>query len=383
MNKRSVSPIIGILLMVVITIILSFTLVRLSNVYFQPAPNVILDVEVYTEKNANATKIYVKDLGGDPIYFKNKRVYVIINGHRFDFHPFTERGVLEAGDEGVLVVPLKTEVGEKTTVQLAMGGMSIFSGERTSIFYSNEVTDQKARVESIERGLLAEWHFEEGNYDDPEGDGYSVYDLSGRGCHGGFVYSGIWQDYWVKGINGMALNFTGDDYVWLVPWNVAPQKLNPRKQVTYEAWIYWINDNAGELDDLQTIYFNGHSERQLQITESDHWHGGREILFRLNTTSGTYHLYSTTKINTNEWYHIVATYDGSKMRIYINGKLDSEMPASGDIVDHDQVCDYIGIYPWGNVYKFHGIIDEVYIWDRALTPQEVKERYEMYAERIR
>jgi flagellin-like protein len=82
-NRQSVSPVVGILMMVAITVILVTLLFKVSNVYFQSAPNVVLDVELYTIDNANATKVVIRDLGGDPIYFKNKRTLIYLNGGSF------------------------------------------------------------------------------------------------------------------------------------------------------------------------------------------------------------------------------------------------------------------------------------------------------------
>ena len=67
------------------------------------------------------------------------------------------------------------------------------------------------------------------------------------------------------------------------------------------------------------------------------------------------------------------------MRLYINGKLDSELSASGSI-GSPYTSTYIGAQPPKEYFK--GIIDEVYIWNRTLTPKEIKERYEMYANSI-
>lgn len=373
MNNRSVSPIIGIILITIITIVLATVIVSFSNMYSQSAPNAILDIEVYTIEKANATKVYIKDLGGDPIYFKNKRLYILINGHRFDFHPFTKRGYLTAGDEGVLVVPLNTKVSQEVTVQLAIGGMTLFSGERASIFYSKKVTVQKSKIRDIEQGLLAEWHFEEGEdqiKNDPDGDGYSIYDLSSRGINSGFTYV-TWSNNYVDGVNGKAIYFDGsNDYVWIHSrfWN----KINPRKQVTYEAWIYPEDNYPTSIGE---IIVNGAWYKRLFV-------GYGKIGFELKINGTVYDLYSNTNIQTNKWYYVVATYDGSKMRIYINGKLDNELLVSG-LIDSSAagVNTVIGAQPPAEYFK--GIIDEVYIWNRALTPQEIKERFEMYASRVK
>ena len=366
-DSRSVSPIIGIVLMALITVILVTAIFKISNVYFQSAPNAILDVELYTVDNANATKIVVKDLGGDPIYFKNKRLFVYLNGHRFNFHPFTESGNLMAGDVGVMVVPFPSKVGQTVNVKLVIGGMKIFSGEWATVFYSKKVTVQKSRALSVEQGLLAEWHFEEGENqikNDPDGDGYSIYDLSGRGINGGFTYI-TWSNNYVNGVNGKAIYFDGNnDYVWIDNslWN----RINPRKQVTYEAWIY-----PEVTDSWRYIIANGRWDKGIWIDRG-------KIRFNLPDVGTLY----SGKIQPNRWYYVVATYDGSKMRIYINGKLDNESSASGLIGSGVPNTNTVIGAQSANFYLFKGVIDEVYIWNRALTPQEIEERFEMYANKV-
>ncbi len=365
-DEKSVSPLIGTVIMLLITVVLAAAILKYSNVFIQSPPSVALDVELYTVNKANATKVVVKDLGGN-LYFKNRHVWIFLNGQKFDFRPFTERGYLSAGDVGILVVPYGTKVNKVVTVKLAIGGTIIFSDEYSEIFYSKRVIVQKAK--QIENGLLAEWHFEEGVNqlkNDPDGDGYTIYDLSGRNINGGFTY-GFWSnDNYVNGINGKAIHFDGvNDYVW-IDYSLK-DKISPTKQVTYEAWIY-----PEDTSKLQDIILNGAWYRRVIV-------GYGKIGFELMINNQDKLLWSNTNIQPNKWYYVVATYDGSKMKLYINGKLDSELPASGSI-GSPYTSTYIGAQPPKEY--FNGTIDEVYIWDRALTPKEIKERYEMYANSI-
>ncbi len=133
MDNRSISQTVGILMMLLITVILVTAIFKLSNVYFHPSPNVMLDVEAYTVDKANATKIYVRHLGGDPLIFNNEQMFLTVNGRTFKFHPFTKKGVMHAGDEGVEVVPVGSKVGQEIWISIGVGGMSLFSGEWGSL----------------------------------------------------------------------------------------------------------------------------------------------------------------------------------------------------------------------------------------------------------
>lgn len=75
----------------------------------------------------------------------------------------------------------------------------------------------------------------------------------------------------------------------------------------------------------------------------------------------------------NEWYQVVGTYDGKEMKIYVNGKLENTTNAqSGDINYPDRIFYTIGAYKDDNEdFSHKGLIDEVRIYDRALTEKEI------------
>ena len=83
------------------------------------------------------------------------------------------------------------------------------------------------------------------------------------------------------------------------------------------------------------------------------------------------------KAGIGKWTHIASTYDGKKMILYLNGDAVGEKPAKGKI---NLVPDPVGI---GNIVDaggagkneyWAGLLDEVKIWNRALSLKEVKEQ---------
>jgi len=74
-----------------------------------------------------------------------------------------------------------------------------------------------------------------------------------------------------------------------------------------------------------------------------------------------------------QWYTLVYTYDGTTAKFYVNGALASSVPNPGPVTFTPNSADvYIGktastTYP----YYFNGVIDEIRIYNRALTAQEV------------
>ena len=75
----------------------------------------------------------------------------------------------------------------------------------------------------------------------------------------------------------------------------------------------------------------------------------------------------------NEWYHVVGTYDSKEMKIYVNGKLEGTSSVqSGPINYPDRIFFSIGSYKDDNEDFVHkGMLDEVRLYDRALSEKEV------------
>jgi hypothetical protein len=92
--------------------------------------------------------------------------------------------------------------------------------------------------------------------------------------------------------------------------------------------------------------------------------------------SGTY-LYSTTgSVPLSGTTHVAMTFDGSTLRLYIDGELDNEEVASSSTVDYDSQDVLIGAANYGSGYerRYDGIVDEVRIWNRALSQAEIASR---------
>lgn len=78
-----------------------------------------------------------------------------------------------------------------------------------------------------------------------------------------------------------------------------------------------------------------------------------------------------------QWHHWIATYDGKerKQRLFRDGVKIGERTSNGDFVGHGAV--YVG--QWVNRDAgFKGLIDEVMIWNRALTESEVRQVYALH-----
>jgi len=76
----------------------------------------------------------------------------------------------------------------------------------------------------------------------------------------------------------------------------------------------------------------------------------------------------STNINDNQWHHVAGVYNGSMLYLYVDGRLDTCKSASGSLnVSSSNV--YIGSA------SFNGLIDDVRIYDRALSADEIETLY--------
>lgn len=80
-------------------------------------------------------------------------------------------------------------------------------------------------------------------------------------------------------------------------------------------------------------------------------------------------LNSSTTFNTNSWYHVAATYDGTTMRLYVNGVLDASVSYSGTV--NANAAFNIG-YSYDLTRCLNGKVDELRVWKRTLTQSEIQ-----------
>jgi len=81
---------------------------------------------------------------------------------------------------------------------------------------------------------------------------------------------------------------------------------------------------------------------------------------------------STTAFSLDSWIHVAGTWDGTTARLFVNGIEESSLPYSLGMIDGTKPL-FIGADEWSSpgLYNFDGKIDDVYIYNRALSPSEV------------
>lgn len=95
-----------------------------------------------------------------------------------------------------------------------------------------------------------------------------------------------------------------------------------------------------------------------------------KVQFVLRIGSGQTKLDGNKSLKANQWYHIAATYDGSTMRIYIDGILDASKSQTGSITSNSTF--EIG-RNYANSRILDGQIDEVSVWNTGLSQATIRD----------
>jgi len=145
------------------------------------------------------------------------------------------------------------------------------------------------------------------------------------------------------------------------------------------------NSTTGE----ETMQLGGHEGAVMPITE---WNTGSSfrLRFEINTPSagqtfvqiidtvGTSHSFNGPLVQSNQLQHMVMTYDRGteRLTIYRNGVVGADYTGVGNFSPQTSTNLYIGHRPPSTSFK--GLIDEVTIYNRALSAEEVMAQYEAY-----
>jgi hypothetical protein len=136
-------------------------------------------------------------------------------------------------------------------------------------------------------------------------------------------------------------------------------------EVSVSAWFY--QDSRSDFSPI--IYSRGSKTGYLSFLESDDSFFGFSVAGDVNDRVKV----ASSTLNIGEWIHAVGTYDGTTMRLYINGLNVANRTVSSTI--NFTGTSYIGYDPAISTRKFNGKIDEVAIWNRALTNSEISLLY--------
>jgi hypothetical protein len=205
--------------------------------------------------------------------------------------------------------------------------------------------------------LVAWWKFDETS-------GTSASDSSGN-SHTGTLQNGA---SFTSGYIDNAVTFDGDDdRVACGTWNVTGSA------ITICAWFKatgWPVSSDGRIVSKATNIQAADHTWMLSTTSSS----GRKLRFRLKTGGTTTTLIATSgNLSTGTWYHGAAVYNGSTMKLYLDGDEVGSTSKSGSITTSSWAIAIGHQPPNAGDNPWTGPIDDVRIYDRALSESEIED----------
>ena len=194
-----------------------------------------------------------------------------------------------------------------------------------------------------------------------EGKGETVKDVSGKD----FVGKGS-KTKWTDGKFGKALEFNGKDAHVEVPGGVIADL--PNNQISFGAWFFLIGHNG--------------YDRMVTMTGILAQVGEKCCRYRIMATSGMNPFYDmgehadigvgTFTFKVKKWYHYVATYDSKEVKIFVDGELIHTQAKKVKLPEFETPL-LVGTGEAPGVHPTHGLVDEMFVYDRAISQQEIKD----------
>jgi len=151
---------------------------------------------------------------------------------------------------------------------------------------------------------------------------------------------------------------TSDSYV-RVPSSAS---LNITNEITLAAWI---NFEVGG-----TVYPRILNKYSYELATGEYFRTTRQLYFTIETPPQTQLATPTEILQAGRWHFIAATYDGALLLLYVDGELLATTVAPGGMQPSDLDLN-IGRNAANSADNFKGLIDNVRIYNRALTEAEI------------
>jgi hypothetical protein len=197
-------------------------------------------------------------------------------------------------------------------------------------------------------GLVAAYGFDEGS-------GTTVTDASGNG-NTGTISGATWA---ASGKYGKALQFNGTNARVNVP---DAASLHLSGGMTLEAWVNPSTVNGNWRD----VIYKGNDNYYLEATSTNASKPDAGLI-----AGGSYgDAYGSAALPANSWSYLAETYDGSNVRLYINGTQVASTAHTGAISTSTNQLQIGGDSIYGQY--FAGLIDEVRVYNTALTATQIQ-----------
>lgn len=234
-------------------------------------------------------------------------------------------------------------------------------GSATSAAVTLTVNSSSSSCDPVPSGIISWWPGE-GNANDI------------IGTNDGILENGV---TFTEGVVGEAFHFNGSNQDVQIPYSISLEPTN----ITVECWVKLdaLASPVAEYPGLQYIVFKQNSRGgnfEGYDLEKNRIDGQDVFRFQVTSVDGQQvPAASTTIPQPGVWYHLAGTYDGSAVKIYVNGVLEGTNVA-GFPMNYGTEPVYFGTTGEGYDGRLEGALDEVSIYNRALSAGEIAAIYQ-------
>ncbi len=319
----------------------------------------------WTENGVNTLTIWFR---GDSAN-SAEALYVALNGSAVVNHDNPDAAQIDEWTEWNIDLQAFADQGVNlanvNTIALGLGSRNNPQAGGSGTMYFDDIRLYRPAPPEVPEGLVALWNFDEGS-------GTTAADSSGNG-HDGTISGATWTSPGAEG-TGFCLDFDGQgtNRVSVGTFSVAGNA------ISIACWYKADNlDTPGNDPRLISKAIGGASEEHWFMVSSSRVSDTKVLRFRLKTDGTTGELKADTatgNIELDVWTHTAAVWDGATMRLYKNG-VEVGSTAKGGTLSTDPAAKVsignqpaeTGDRPWD------GLIDDVRIYDRALSVDEIAE----------
>lgn len=234
------------------------------------------------------------------------------------------------------------------------------SGETAASDFDNTFTK-----DSGFSGLVARWHMDEGSGSTIDDSSSGSNDGTIAGASWAGADGGRWYTSTTAGFStGDSLSFDGtDDYI-----SVADSSSLDVSSITIAAWIKTGSD-VTSTQYIVSKWNEGTNQRSYAVLIEN-----LSVYFLTSQfgTLATVDSQGRATLLTNTWYHVAVTSDGSVKKIFINGELSGTSWAWAYSIHAGTAVFNIGAKDSTPVEPYTGIIDEVSVYNTALSANEIR-----------
>ena len=171
--------------------------------------------------------------------------------------------------------------------------------------------------------------------------------------------------------NGGYLNFVPGSSQYAA----SSTSLSSLSNWTVEAWHYFTNTNSGSLPCIVTEQYPG-STSKINFSLGSDTTGGLQNGF----WDGGWHTTSPYTLSTNTWNHIIGTYDGTTIKLFVNNTLAYSTAYTGTSTTSQ--AGIVLMRRWDNPEFWGGRLSVVRIYNSALTTPQIDQNFQAQRSRF-